>query len=122
VCTEIDGVRNLFYYNPIDHTLGKITTKKRRLTSFLKHVNKVLPYHDASIIWFVANTNKTSAKYQYAESLIWRDAGAYIYCFQIVAEALKLKSCPLGTLGEPFITDLVDANNASHGVGGILVG
>jgi SagB-type dehydrogenase family enzyme len=122
VYTEFRRTKSLFYYNPVDHTLNELNYKIATLNSFINHVNKILPFGDATIIWFVANHYKTAAKYHRSQSLVWRDAGAYIYCFQLVAEALRINSCPLGTLGNPYIRKLLGGHRSLSGTGGMIIG
>ncbi|HMK57424.1 MAG TPA: SagB family peptide dehydrogenase [Nitrososphaeraceae archaeon] len=117
-----DKTGHFYYYNPLDHSLGKLLIDRSKSEPFLKHIEQIIPLGEASIVWFVANGNRTYAKYHNPESLLWRDAGAYIYCFQLVSEALNINSCPLGTLGQPFITDMLRAGSSVFGVGGMLIG
>lgn len=114
--------RTLSYYNPFDHSLNLLSTHREISIDFFYHINGILPIGNAAVIWFVAHPNRTSAKYENFESLIWRDAGALIYCFQLVSTALGLKTCPVGSLGEPYISKLFKEYGNVYGVGGLLIG
>ena len=58
------------------------------------------------LVWFVAHVKRTQAAYINPESLVWKDAGALIMMFQLVATAFDIKSCPVGTLGEPIPSEM----------------
>lgn len=112
--------RKLYYYDPYTHKLGKLVFKTRSLHSFFKNINDCLVADQATIIWFAAHLARTSVKYKNSESLVWRDAGSLIATIQLVATALRMKSCPVGTLGEPFFSNAF--NNNLFSAGGILLG
>lgn len=110
----------LEYYNPFDHSLNPISIDYSLVSKFINHVNKGIEIQQGTLIWFLAYPDRTTAKYNHAESLIWRDAGALIYCIQLTCTALNLLSCPVGTLAEPFITNLFSKKVLS--AGGIIIG
>lgn len=114
--------RILYYYDPFTHKLAKVKLSKAALLLFFQNVNNNLDIKDATLIWFAANINRTESKYKNPESLIWRDAGALVMLFQLVATALKIKSCPIGTLANPFFSDLFPKNNNIISAGGLLFG
>lgn len=114
--------RMFSYYNPFDHSLNLLDLNKQKCNEFLLHINSIVSITDATVIWFVAHSSRTSMKYENCESLIWRDAGALIYCFQLVCTTFDLKSCPIGSLGEPYISELFHKEAGVFGVGGLLLG
>lgn len=116
-----ESARSLQYYNPIDHSLSELSIPREIQQSFLAEVNKNLPVGDSCLIWFSIQTEKTQSKYENAESLYWRDAGALLYCIQIISTYLGFKSCPLGGLAVKSFYDLFKTNNLISG-GGILIG
>ncbi len=116
------SIREFFYYNPMNHTLNKLDLDANLASEFIMHINHLLDSASATIVWFIAHPDRTEAKYNNSESLIWRDAGALIYCFQLVCTALEVNSCPLGTLGDPYIHDLFKDYGHTFGVGGLLIG
>ena len=75
-----------------------------------------------SIIWFVARSNITRARYTNPESVIWRDAGALLATICLAATALNLVACPIGASGEPFIRRLLAAPDHVYGVGACAIG
>jgi len=113
--------RTLEYYNPIDHSLNLLNIKEDLLKDFFNEININVEIKEACIIWFSIQVGKTSSKYYNAESLYWRDAGVLLYCVQIVATYLGLKSCPLGTLAANSYFKLFKADGMLP-AGGILVG
>lgn len=114
--------RFLYYYDPFNHRLNKLILDKTKLESFFFHVNMNLSLSNATLIWFVADAERTASKYENPVSLIWRDAGALIMTIQLVATDLKLQSCVIGTLGEPYISDIFQKYGTYFSAGGILLG
>ncbi|WP_449435492.1 nitroreductase family protein [Pedobacter steynii] len=112
--------RKLEYYNPFDHSLNVITADQILVDNFVDHINECLEIQQGTIIWFLAHQARTTAKYDHPESLVWRDAGALIYCMQIASAALDLSSCAIGTLADPYIEKLFGEEMIS--AGGIIIG
>lgn len=112
--------RKLEYYNPFDHSLTVVTTDQILVDNFVDHINQCMEIQEGTIIWFLAHQVRTGAKYDNPESLVWRDAGALIYCMQIVCAALNLSSCAIGTLADPHIKILFGEEVIS--AGGIIIG
>jgi len=117
---SVDG-RTLHYYNPVDHTLSELLISEVRQKNFFKEVNNNVLINNSCLIWFSIQVNKTKSKYNNAESLYWKDAGAFLYCIQLVANLLELKSCPLGGLASKSFYNLFKSKNLISG-GGILIG
>ncbi|MAN29329.1 MULTISPECIES: nitroreductase family protein [Mesonia] len=116
-----ESKRFLHYYNPIDHSLSELSIPRELQQSFFAEVNENIPVGDCCLIWFSIQTKKTQSKYEYAESLYWRDAGSLLYCIQIISNYLGFKSCPLGGLAVKSFDNLFQTNDLISG-GGILVG
>ncbi len=114
--------RFLYYYDPFNHRLNKLILDKAKLESFFFHVNMNLSLSNATLIWFLADVERTESKYKNPVSLIWRDAGALIMTIQLVATALEMNSCAIGTLGEPYISDIFQKYGNYFSAGGILLG
>jgi SagB-type dehydrogenase family enzyme len=115
-----EGKRNLFYYDPFTHRLAKLELNKTVFTNFFKDINERINCKNATIVWFGICPAIVESKYRFSESLIWREAGVLLMTVQLTAAALKLKSCPIGTLGEPYFSRLI--GNGIISLGGILVG
>jgi nitroreductase len=74
------------------------------------------------LIALAAESGRTAAKYENAESLIWRDAGIALGYMSIVAEALGLTFCPLGVLGEPYVSAVVSGDPRIQAAGLAVLG
>ncbi len=113
------GNAHFYYYNPFDHSLNQVVNT--HTAPLINHVNQIVPIDDGTLLWFVAHTQRTAAKYENSESLIWRDSGALINSMQLTCTALSLNSCPIGSLGEPYISDFFGVPDI-FGAGGIIIG
>lgn len=113
--------RTLSYYNPLDHSLAELEIEKSKLNKFFSTINDNLLISNACIIWFSIQVNKTTSKYNNAESLYWKDVGVLIYAIQLVTTYLGFNSCPLGTLASKDFYQLFNDKNLLSG-GGILIG
>jgi len=114
---------NFYYYNPFEHSLNQLNSPFSGMTTlFTGHINKIVEINNATIIWFVAHVNRTAAKYENAQSLIWRDAGALINNIQMTCTAIGINSCPIGSLGEPYISNFFNPQPGVCGAGGLLIG
>ncbi|RZK34503.1 MAG: SagB/ThcOx family dehydrogenase [Hymenobacter sp.] len=110
------------YYNVFEHSLYALSVDTEIVGALLSHVNTAVDMQDGVFLWLLAHPSRTAAKYEHAESLIWRDAGALLQQIQLTATALKLSSCPLGTLAEPFANQLFEKMGNVVSAGGIIVG
>jgi SagB-type dehydrogenase family enzyme len=116
---KIFNNEHFYYYNPFEHSLNQLTNPNTQ--PLTQHINQIVPIGDGTLIWFVVHQQRTAAKYDHPESLIMRDSGALLNSIQLTATALTLNSCPIGSLGEPFISDFFD-NADIYGAGGIIIG
>ena len=119
---EMLDQNHMYYYNPFEHSLNQLANSYCDLTPLLNHVDEIIHIKNATLIWFVAHASRTNSKYDHAESLIWRDAGALIGNIQMVCTALRLNSCGIGTLGEPYISTFFNNAAGVFGTGGLLIG
>lgn len=111
---------HFYYYNPFDHSINQVTHSNT--APLIQHVNQIIPIDNGTLLWFVAHQQRTAAKYEHAESLIMRDSGALINSIQLTCTALNLNSCPIGSLGEPYISDFFNNQHGLSGAGGLLIG
>jgi SagB-type dehydrogenase family enzyme len=109
------------YYNPFEHTLNKLDLSAQLVVDFIEHINDIISITNATIIWFVAHPERTEAKYENPETLIWRDAGALINSVQLTCAASNINCCSIGSLGEPFIGNFFNQTDI-FGAGGLLIG
>lgn len=93
-------------YDPVAHVLLSIAATRRESLLVLDgQVSAAAPRALGATLIFIADVNRTAAAYENADSLVWRDAGAFMMVLQLVAEYLELAFCPIGVLG----TALMDA-------------
>lgn len=118
----LNGNKSFYYYNPFAHTLNRLSLDINVLKKFQQHVNSILDVSNATVFWFMAHPSRTEAKYDNSASLIWRDAGALINCVQLACSASNINSCPIGSLGEPYISELFQDVGCVYGTGGIAIG
>jgi SagB-type dehydrogenase family enzyme len=116
------GTSKVRIYDPLAHSLCEIKIESSLLDNFIESINEVISVREATIIMFAAQFDRTLSKYEYGESLVWRDAGALLATISLVAEAIGLHSCALGVTGEPLLSKLLRSNDRVVGVGGCLVG
>lgn len=118
-----DEGKSLFYYNPFHHSLNKLEFGEGMTGDKLKeHLLQSFPTGEsATVIWFVIHKDRTEAKYEYADSLLWRDVGALASYIQLVCNYSQINSCIGGTLGYPFLSELFPYDNILSG-GCILLG
>jgi SagB-type dehydrogenase family enzyme len=119
---ELLGDDHFYYYNPFDHSLNRLANNHTKTAPLIEHINQIVPIKDGTLIWFIAHAQRTSAKYKNAASLVWRDAGALINSIQLTCSALNINSCPIGSLGEPYISDFFGAKEEIFGTGGLIIG
>jgi SagB-type dehydrogenase family enzyme len=113
----------VYRYDPIAHCLSEICeVDKASLAKLMRAINEVVPVGPAIILWFVAQFDRTLAKYLRGESLVWRDSGALLATVYLVAEALDLNCCGIGITGEPWISAALKGKKRLCGVGGCFVG
>lgn len=112
----------LEYYNPFEHSSYHLHFETNSVLEFLSHIQIAFPTIDGTVLWFVVHSYRTSAKYDGHESLVWRDAGALLQTVQLTANALGLVSCPVGTLAEPYLSDLFEGRSDILSAGGIIIG
>lgn len=118
----LDSLKSFHYYNPFAHSLSRLVLSDILIEEFTNHVSSVLDVANATIIWFIAHPDRTEAKYNNAQSLIWKDAGALIHSIQIACAGYNIKSCPVGSLGEPYISQMFKEHGNVFSAGGIVVG
>ena len=109
-------------YDPRSHELMVLPGSSEAAYAVRLAAEELMPTGSASLIALVAEPGKSAAKYDFPESLIWRDAGVMLGYFSIAAEALGLAFCPLGITGDPVIANTLDQQGRLRGVGLALLG
>jgi SagB-type dehydrogenase family enzyme len=108
-------------YDPESHALASLGAREPALSGFREVASQVLAPESGVLMLFVAEPGKTYAKYDFADSLVWRDAGVLFGQMALVAEGLALNFCPLGITGEPWVSRLDDKSKLV-GVGAAILG
>lgn len=90
-------------YNPHTHALEVIGPSADILNALRAEADQVVDAQSGSLLLFVAEPAMTAAKYENADSLVWRDAGIMQGALAIVAQALALNYCLLGITGDPWV-------------------
>lgn len=96
-------------YEPVSHALITIHGSEALAQSARTQAEKFFPTKDAVILGLVAEVGKTAAKYEWEDSLVWRDAGIVLGYLSLVSEALELSFCPLGATGQSHLAPLAPA-------------
>lgn len=112
----------IFFYNPYKHSLNELQVEEKYIHAILNLSQKVIDSTNATQFIFGAQTKNLFSKYEYAESLLWRDAGVIYMAIGLMAEALKFSSCSLGITYEPILAESLECEGSLLGVGGILIG
>lgn len=120
-CLVDRGHACLERYDPLAHGLTQLNYREELGVELRRATTEVLSPEDAVILLFIAEPGMTEAKYDFSNSLVWRDVGVLIGHMALVAEALGLSFCPLGITGEPWAGKLSDENKLV-GVGMALLG
>lgn len=107
-------------YDPIDHVLTPVVSPLD-VFDVRAAVFEVVDPQAGTIVLLAAEPNRTAAKYEASNSVVWRDAGVLIGALALGAESLGLAHCPLGITGEPFVSGLVQ-QAPLVGVGAMILG
>lgn len=111
----------LFHYHATGHSLAHLDIDLGDLESLVVGIEAVVPIQGGTVFIFAAQPERTASKYENSDSLIWRDAGALATTFSLVAQALGLNACILGTTCEPQLSHCLKTEKVV-GVGGIVIG
>lgn len=108
-------------YEPFQHALVELPGTERLADAARADASKAVPAREAVLLALVAEPGRTGAKYENAESLVWRDAGVVLGYLSLVSEALGLSFCPLGMTGDAYVASLCEKGQLS-GVGLAFLG
>ncbi len=113
--------RQLYLYQPIGHSLKHLCVPKELQRNFFKDVEQTLPFGESTLLWFSVQYLRTASKYSDPMSLIWRDVGAQLCCFQQAAKYAGADSCPIGYLAEESFDRMFESKKIQSG-GGLIIG
>lgn len=109
-----------YRYDPFAHVL-QVIPSQINAGSVINALQEVLTAPNATLLLLAAEPGMTAAKYEAADSLVWRDAGVVLGFLSMASQALGLSFCPLGVTGEPWVSQLVEQPGLV-GVGAAFVG
>jgi SagB-type dehydrogenase family enzyme len=113
---------SLLVYDAQHHMFGVHPVGETKLMRRCIHeVDRCVRVGKGTVFWFVADMERTGAKYRNPESLVWRDSGALFATVGLVAEALSLNCCGLGLHEIPSARELLRLPPHVIGVGGCIV-
>lgn len=95
-------------YNPLTHSLDVMGVSVSVLNALCIEANRLVIAEPGSLLLFIAEPAMTAAKYENADSLVWRDAGVMQGAMAMTAEALGLNYCLLGITGDPWVQQLTE--------------
>ncbi|WP_425557991.1 nitroreductase family protein [Herbaspirillum huttiense] len=116
-----EGEHAVSLYDDVNHALLTLDVDKRALADLWNLALQASRGTESTLFWFVAQPQRTAARYENPDSLIWRDAGALLQQFSLVASALSLGCVPLGPTGNPQIEGIFNTRHTLAGVGGCFV-
>lgn len=115
------GVRRLFLYQAINHSLKRLGIKEELQAAFFDDIETTLPMGDSVVLWFSVQYMRTASKYTDYMTLIWRDVGAQLCCLQQVAKYVGMDSCPIGYLADDSFNQMFQTDKLLSG-GGMIIG
>lgn len=118
-----DGVTEPWLYDPRHHRsilLDGIDAES--LTNVRSRLRSWAPDADGTALYFLADFAAMSARYEFPQTLIWRDAGALVAVVALVSAWLGLACCPLGLNGREMMTALRHAMPAHEPAGVVFLG
>jgi len=111
-----------FLYDSIAHALGRLEIDSSCIGYWIEELFRTLGIYATTVIWNVAQFQRTTSVYKNASSLIYRDEGAIQATFGLVAEAMNLNFCTIGVSGEPTISGMFMNTKQLRGIGGFYIG
>jgi hypothetical protein len=85
-------------------------------------INSLIPGASGHLILFVANKRHVDQAYNDVASLLWRDAGAVLQTFALVASSFGYGFVPLGVSGSAVLSGLEAPHSDYIAVGTALIG
>ncbi len=115
--------RNWYIYNSKRHTLDEISVADREeLQKFKESCFNILGNGKAGyLIWYVCDFERLACKYEFPETLAFRESGGLSAIQSLVSEYLNMSFCTLGANGSQYVTCLSEQSKLL-GVGTAIVG
>lgn len=94
-----------FHLDPVSGSLQALRVADRHgMRSQAERLQAMLPGGQPTHLVLLGDLKLVEAAYESPASLLWRDAGALLATLHLCAASLGLGFCPLGALGEGFLT------------------
>lgn len=113
---------SLYHYNPYDHTIEELDVSSESVQSLIDDADELIDTKNATLLIYAAEVTNLFSKYENAESLLWRDAGAVYTLMNLTSESLGLNSCALGATFNPLLPEVLRLEDVYVGVGGQVIG
>lgn len=113
--------RRLYWYDALQHGLVRVKISRDIVDGVYSDSRRLLPDARGDLLVLAGHLEVTSAKYEYAPSLLWRDAGCVLQSVYLTGTWLRLGVCALGILGSELVVGAY-ASPAVLGVGVCVVG
>lgn len=88
----------------------------------LQSLSEIVPQAVGHCLLFVANQRHVAQAYEQPRSLLWRDAGALLQTFSLLATALDCAFVPLGSTGSAILDALIAPHEDYLAVGTGIIG
>jgi SagB-type dehydrogenase family enzyme len=110
------------HYDPVEHSLAQLPSTHAAAAQARQVSGTLVALNQGVLIALATEPGKTAAKYEHTDSLVWRDAGAVLGYMSMAAEALGLSFCPLGLLGEEYVSAAVSNDSRIQAAGLAILG
>ena len=117
------GVSEPILYCDSHNAFGTVKFRSPDLAKIeLQALADIVPQADGHFLLFVANQRHVSQAYKQPRSLLWRDAGALLQTFSLLATALDCAFVPLGSTGSAVLDALITPHEDYVAVGTGIIG
>jgi SagB-type dehydrogenase family enzyme len=108
-------------YHPKEHAFGVIDSPVETVSDAVNEISECLSVNRGTVFFFFANPEKLKWKYDHEESLMWRESGAILTTFYLVAAAMNLQCCGLGIHDTPNVRKSFHLPQSWDGAGGCII-
>jgi hypothetical protein len=117
------GVSEPILYCDSHNTFGTVQFRSPELAKIeLQALSEIVPQAVGHSLLFVANQRHVAQAYKQPLSLLWRDAGALLQTFSLLAAALDCAFVPLGSTGSAVLDALIAPHEDYVAVGTGIIG
>lgn len=117
----VEAPVGLMVYDGDDHALATLDVNTSGVLEILAIKRSLLGDCGGTTLIHAAEFGRTLAKYEFGESLVWRDAGALVASTYFVCEALRINCCAMGHTFDSAVSRALRTEIIT-GVGGCCIG